>query len=35
MSEVIDCVENFTAADIEVSLDLDAVAIVGCMHMDL
>ncbi len=35
MSEVINCVENFTAADLKLSLDLDVVAIVGCMHMDI
>jgi hypothetical protein len=35
MSEVIICVKNFTAADLELSLDLDVVAILGCMHMDL
>ncbi len=35
VSEVINCVEDFTAADLELSLDLDVVAILGCMHMDL
>jgi hypothetical protein len=35
MSEVINCVENFTVTDLELSLDLDVVAILGCMHMDL
>jgi hypothetical protein len=35
MSEVINWVEDFTAADLELSLDLDVVAILGCMHMDL
>jgi hypothetical protein len=34
MSEVINCVEDFTATDLELSLDLD-VAILGYMHMDL
>jgi hypothetical protein len=35
MSEVINCVEDFTAADLGLSLDLDVVVILGCMHMDL